>query len=107
MTLIGPWFSYFSMTSGKKALITHRLTDLKVLKTKLGNNTIARDNVKFGAKFLNHHFGIALLDVYIHPGIIATVASDLTSSDETNVGLRRLTKKRNNIGLNLRKVASY
>ena len=56
LTLIGPWFSHLSITSGKKALITHRLKDLEVLKTELGNNTIVGDNIKSEAKFLNLHF---------------------------------------------------
>ena len=51
---------------------------LEVLKTNLGNNTIVGDNIKFEAKFLNHHFGIALLDAYIRPSIIATIAGDPT-----------------------------
>ena len=66
------------MTSGKKALITHRLKDLEVLKTELGNNIIVGDNIKFEAKFLNHHFGITLLYVYIRPSIITTGAGDPT-----------------------------
>ena len=45
LTLLGPWVSHLSITSGKKALITHRLKDLEVLKKKLGNNTIAGDNI--------------------------------------------------------------
>jgi len=48
------------------------------LKIKLGNNTIVGDNIKFEAKFRNHHFGIALLDVYIPPVFIATVKGDPT-----------------------------
>jgi DNA polymerase-1 len=66
------------MTSRKKPLITHGPKDLEVLKTELGNNTIVGDNIKFEAKFLNHHFGIILLDVYIRTRIIATGAGDPT-----------------------------
>ena len=82
------------MASGKKALIIHRLKDLEVLKTKLGNNTIVGDNIKFETKFLNHHFGIALLDVYIRPGITQVLQVTPPSSDEAGAGYRRLTKKR-------------
>jgi len=47
-----------------KPLIIVEPKNLEILKTKLENNTVVGHNIKFEAKFLKHHFGITLWDVY-------------------------------------------
>jgi ribonuclease D len=52
------------MTSAKKPLIISEPKNLEELKEKLENNTVVGHNIKFEAKFLKHHFGVTLRDVY-------------------------------------------
>ena len=56
--------TFQAMTSAKNPLIIPEPKNLEVLKEKLENNTAVGHNIKFEAKFLKHHFGITLRDVY-------------------------------------------
>jgi DNA polymerase-1 len=56
--------TFQSMTSAKKPLIIPEPKNLEVLKEKLENNTVVGHNIKFEAKFLKHHFGITLRNIY-------------------------------------------
>ena len=56
--------TFQTMTSAKKPLIIPEPKNLEELKETLENNIVVGYNIKFEAKFLKHHFGITLRDVY-------------------------------------------
>ena len=56
--------TFQAMTSAKKPLIIPKPKNLQELKEKLENNTVVGHNIKFETKFLKHHFGIILRNVY-------------------------------------------
>jgi ribonuclease D len=90
------------LPSGKYALIKDpKPEDLNNLRAALENNTVVGDNIKFECKFLKHHFGITLKNVFdTQIAEQAIYGGQLSASDEPKIG-----RKRPFIGKSLKHIA--